>query len=713
MKKISFIVVLLLSFTAQSQNITFPDANFKAKLLQNYGVDSNQDNEISIAEANVYSDGLTLSNANIVSLSGIEHFTNVSRINCSYNQITSINLSGMVELSSFDCTRNQLTSLTLSNLPRLRHINCYYSQLNTISISNLPALTDLFCEHNQLTSLDIVNCPNLLTIHCYTNNLTSLNVSNMPRLTDLNCGDNQLTELDCSNLPRLTNLACYSNLLTSLLIKNGSNEYGLVFHGNPNLRYICADEGQVPEIQNYLSMSGIVNCHVNSYCTFEPGGAFYIVQGDTKYDYDNNGYSTNDIVVPNVKFNITNGAVSGSVYSNGSGNYAITPVLENPSFFTISPASINVAFPAQASPFTQNFCVTAIGLHPDLEITLLPLDWAIPGFDATYKLVYKNKGNTTQSGAVNLTFNDAALDLITANPAVATQLENNLSWTFTDLHPFETREIIFTVNINSPMETPAVNGADVLTYTATITSPAIDDMPNDNTFTLNQTVFNSYDPNDKTCLEGNTITPDKVGEYVHYMIRFENTGTFPAQNIVVKDMIDTAKFDSSTLVPIKGSHPFVTNISAGNKVEFIFENINLPFDDATNEGYVAFKIKTLPSLTNGDTFSNTANIYFDYNFPIVTNTATTTIQSLSNQDFEFSNYVVVVPNPVHDVFNIRTKATININTISIYNTLGQLIMVVPNAKETKTINVSNLKSGNYFIKIDSDKGTSNAKFVKM
>jgi hypothetical protein len=101
------------------------------------------------------------------------------------------------------------------------------------------------------------------------------------------------------------------------------------------------------------------------------------------------------------------------------------------------------------------------------------------------------------------------------------------------------------------------------------------------------------------------------------MIRFENKGTAEAQNVVVKDMIDTSKFDVSSLVVTQGSHPFVTRITETNKVEFIFENINLPFDDATNDGYVAFKIKTKPSLVVGDSFSNTASIYFDYNFPIV------------------------------------------------------------------------------------------------
>ena len=196
------------------------------------------------------------------------------------------------------------------------------------------------------------------------------------------------------------------------------------------------------------------------------------------------------------------------------------------------------------------------------------------------------------------------------------------------------------------------------------------------------------------------------------MIRFENTGTANAQNIVVKDMIDTTKFDVNSLIPISGSHPFVTRITNINKVEFIFENIQLPFDDANNDGYVAFKIKTKPNLVLGNTFSNTASIYFDYNFPIVTNTATTTVSNvLANQDFKFDNYISINPNPANDILNVTSK-DIEVSSISIYNNLGQLVQVIPNAKETKTIDVSQLKSGNYFIKVVSDKGMSSSKFIK-
>jgi len=202
-----------------------------------------------------------------------------------------------------------------------------------------------------------------------------------------------------------------------------------------------------------------------------------------------------------------------------------------------------------------------------------------------------------------------------------------------------------------------------------------------------------------------------VGKDLHYMIRFENTGTAEAVNIVVRDMIDTNKFDISSLVPWNGSHPFASR-TTGNKVEFIFENINLPFDDAHNDGYVMFKIKTKPTLVLGDTFSNTAGIYFDYNFPVITNTATATVALLANQDFEFNSFFSIAPNPATAVLNISKKGGIVISSVSIYNMLGQLALVIPDATDISAVDVSNLKTGNYFIRITSDKGTSNAKFIK-
>lgn len=710
---------------------------------------------------------------------------NLKELNCSYNVLTSLNVIGLANLRTLNCNYNLLTSLNGTGLKGLELLACSNNKLGSLNVMGLTNLQFCFCRSNALTSLDVTSLVNLKTLYCEDNSLPSLDVSTLVNLESLDCENNKiadldirgsiglkflscgfnqlksliisglinLTDLDCSynklrsldlhNLPSLEVLRCSENNITSLntndlkslrsldcagnqleflFLKNGrllSSAFD--FRDNPHLKYMCVNESQLSSIQSQVNSYGYTYCQVNTYCSFNPGGSFYKLEGNSKCDLDFNGCGLSDDKISNFNFSITDGINNGNIISNITGNYSIpvqagthtiTPVLENPTYFNISPTAVNVTFPTQTSPFVQDFCITPNGVRPDLEVTLLPLQPARPGFDAKYKLVYKNKGNTIQSGLVNLSFNAAVLDLVVANPITTNQSTNTLSWNFNTLQPFETREITFAMNVNSPMEIPAVNNGDILNFTTTITSSATEETPLDNTFTFNQTVVGSYDPNDKTCLEGAVITPALIGQYVHYLIRFENTGTFAAENVVIKDMIDLSKFDVSTLIPTSASHSYITKISDGNKVEFIFEKINLPFDDANNDGYIAFKIKTKPTLVVNDSFTNEANIYFDYNFPILTNKATSTFKTLGTQDFDFARYFTVYPNPAKSDLNITAKETINVKSISIYNTLGQLVLVVTNADKVSKINVSSLSAGNYFVQIKTDKGGSSARFIK-
>ena len=445
----------------------------------------------------------------------------------------------------------------------------------------------------------------------------------------------------------------------------------------------------------------------------------YTIQGNIHYDSNNNGCDASDISMPNQKINFTNGSNTGNLFANETGFYSyydvqvgnnvFTPILQNPSYFTVTPPSASATFPTANNLYVQDFCITANGVHNDLEITILPIAPARPGFDAFYKIIYKNKGTTTQNGSISLGFDDSVMDFILSNPTLSSQVPNTLNWNFSNLLPFESREINFSFNLNSPVETPPVNGGSLLIYTANI-SGATDETPSDNTLTFTQTVVNSFDPNDKTCLEGTSITPSMVGKYLNYVIRFENTGTANAEFVVIRDEIDMSKFDITSLVPTGSSHSFTTKILNTNKVEFIFENINLPFDDANNDGFIAFKIKTKPTLVIGNAISNTASIFFDYNFPIVTNTYTTTIQTLGKQDFEFNSVFTMSPVPAKNNLTITAKQDVIISSLNIYNTLGQLIQVITNPSQT--IDVSSLTTGSYFIKIVSDKGTAISKFIK-
>ncbi|WP_298140223.1 T9SS type A sorting domain-containing protein [Flavobacterium sp.] len=824
MKKIYLLFFLSFINFFQAQIVNIPDANFKAKLLSstypvastqtpdNNGnvitynaIDTNGDGEIQVSEASLIK-YLNVCCSEILSLEGILSFSNLESLNCSGNQINTLdvsglnnlrhlfcagsqlsllNLSGLSNLKSLSCINNSLTSLDVSsltnlsslscsnnslttlnlvglininyincqfnqisslvldnNLYYLQFLNCYNNQLTSLTLNNIPHLAKIECQNNLLTSLNLnnlpllqilysqnnllsnlvlVDLPSLESVNCSNNLLNNLEVENLPSLEGIRCYNNSLTELDVSDLSSLFFLFCNDNQLTTLFLKNGIYLSSLLnFNNNPNLEYICADDFNVELVQSKINTYGYsATCHVNSYCSSTPSGTYYTIQGNNKLDNNSNGCDELDGFYPNLKFSITDGTNSGTLIANASGNYSIsvqagthtiTPQFENPTYFTSIPSSLTVSFPATASPFVQDFCITPNGIHHDFEVVILPIIPARPGINATYKIKYKNKGNLIETATLVFNFDDAVLDYVSSTLTPATAITGSLSWNIGSIIPFQSGEFEVTLNVNSPMETPAVNGGDILSYSAIINGLFTDETPIDNTANLNQTVVNAYDPNDKTCLEGTTINPTMIGEYVHYQIRFENTGTYSAENIVVKDMIDTTKFDISTLQITDTSHGCVTRITNPNKVEFIFENINLPFDDATNDGYVVFKIKTKPTLTVGSTISNLANIYFDYNFPIVTNTATSTFQTLASNQFNLDNYISLSPNPAKDILNINVQDEANIKSIAIYNMLGQLVQIITNP--TNSINISDLKTGNYIIKLHTEKGEVCKKFIK-
>jgi len=795
MKQFYIVATCVAALSANAQIINFPDANFKAKLLEpgvayaqsfaSITIDANGDGEIQVSEVQaVY--GLNVSSANISDLTGIANFSSLKEFTCDYNQLTSLVIPAPISLSRLSAAHNALTVFNVQMDAINEGLNLSYNQLTTLTIPDASYFDQTDLSHNNLSSLSIGTAYfDYFSING--NNLASLQISGTATAYfTADFRDNQFSLLDLTHVNFNNEAYVYlgnniqdrvvfggqqpgtieyssnntfldlgnfdvtgscepeyqGNLfilnspnLQYVILKNGfahdvvtCNEGGNIFNipalnldvsNCPNLSFFCVDEAERASIAAGVASLGLQDqIEVNSYCTFTPGGTFYTITGATHFDHDGNGCAAGDNTVPFQQFNITNGAEYGSIAANSSGNYAIevgagthsiAPVFEMPTYFTVSPASATADFPSDASPLTQNFCVSAIGVHPDLEISMVPLAETLPGMEDRFKIVCRNKGNQAQPCTATLVYDDAVLDLVSSNPAITSQATNSLTWDFGNLQPFERREILLILHINAPSDTPPVNAGDILHFDVSATGTLPDEMPDDNLFALDQTMINSLDPNEKTCLEGNAITPEKVGNYVHYVIRFENTGTANAQNIVVKDMIDPAKFDVSTLVPLSGSAPFTTRFADGGKVEFVFQNINLAFDDAGNDGYVAFKIKTKPNLVVGDTFSNSASIYFDYNFPVVTNTATTTIQLLGTPDFDFSDHFTVYPNPVKNVLNIFAKDGMEIKSSSVYNISGQLLMSFTG---NGALEVSSLQPGNYFLKVYTDSGAAVSKFVK-
>ena len=128
---------------------------------------------------------------------------------------------------------------------------------------------------------------------------------------------------------------------------------------------------------------------------------------------------------------------------------------------------------------------------------------------------------------------------------------------------------------------------------------------------------------------------------------------------------------------------------------------------------MVFKIKTLDTLVLNDTFENEAEIYFDFNFPIITNVAQTTVATLSTDEFALANSsIVLYPNPTTNVLHLESQQAIK--QISIYDISGRQIkdIAVIGLKMNLDISTETLSAGTYFVKIKTINGALVKKFIK-
>ncbi|MFT3795361.1 leucine-rich repeat domain-containing protein [Flavobacterium sp.] len=700
-------------------------------------------------------------NLSLLNVSGLSHLADLA---CSGNELTALNVSGLGSLKNLTCFENNLGSLNLTGLSNLETLICYDNGLTAMAVGSLPKLKNLNIEQNQLTgNLDLTDCPLLESVRVAGNQITGLDVSGLQHLVTINASDiflgngllqtinasgctslyviyadsnmltevnvtgciglyavyashNQLTAFDVSDSPNLEAVYLGDNQLERVYMKNGGQEY-VDFAANPNLAFVCADESEIAGIQNAFNSQQLTAAVVNSYCSFAPGGDYNTLTGTVSFDENGNGCGGNDPGFSNVRIKVQTDFGNSIVFSEPNGVYNFytpfdpaiiaTVQLENPAYFNIMPPSAVVNFSGTNTTLNQSFCISPNGVYHDMEVLVVPIDQPRPGFDAHYKIIFKNKGNQLATGTVNFTFNDAIFDLVGSSPNASNQSSGLLQYDYSGIFPFETRTVLVTLNLNGPMEIPAVNLGDVVDIGAVVTAPDVTDaLPEDNTALLHQTVVGSFDPNDKHCLEGTTVNPSQIGQYLHYVINFENTGSAAAENIVVKDVIDQTKFDIESLQLVSASHENTTRI-AGNKVEFIFEGIHLAPE---GKGHVVFKIKTKSDLAVNSSVSNKADIFFDYNFPVITEPAVTTFTLLGTEKFTADASIRIFPNPVRDI--VKVKADGNIQSVTVYDAQGRLLQTqISDAAET-AVNFQGYSAGIYYLKVGTASGQVTQSIVK-
>ena len=379
---------------------------------------------------------------------------------------------------------------------------------------------------------------------------------------------------------------------------------------------------------------------------------------------------------------------------NITGNFLIEPV-NNGNLIAI-PSSINLTIDSTTNSYLNNdFCLTSNTTGIDVSAQLVSQTLARPGFNADYELIYMNHGNvTTGNESIVLNFDATKMTFLSASITPSSVTSNSITWTYSNLTPLEIRSITMSFNIFTP---PTVNSGEILNFTGNIT-PAVDFDPTNNNINLSQPVVNAYDPNDVLCIQGDQITPAQVGDELTYRIRFQNTGTASAVNIIVKTVLDS-ELDWSTFEPLTASHAYTTSIINGNELTYTFNNINLE-DSTTNEpashGWIFYRIKSSTTASVGDDFEATANIFFDYNLPITTNTYNTVIYDpLSINDQPTEGIVALYPNPVTNYITINT---LHDTSYSLFDLSGKLLRYDRLSSGLNEVDLSQLSNGLYILK---------------
>lgn len=479
-----------------------------------------------------------------------------------------------------------------------------------------------------------------------------------------------------------------------------------------------------PETEYFIYVRLVFDDDTNSNWS-EPGsvtmGSGNTITGTVRLNSDGNGDCSGeqDYNMPGAALLVTiEDGQPFVIFTDEEGQYMIDDIADGEGIaVTIQPiipqlgpfeaTILSVDFPAESNPVSNICLALPEEINNDVEVFVAPLSNAQAGFYSTYSVMVQNNAPVVATGVTfTLDYDNGHVALISANQPYTETDSNTIAVNLGTIAPFATTSVTFEFHILPP---PTNLGGEVLVYTAAVSMDGTDTEIENNVYSLNHIVVNSFDPNDITVHEGSFVHIDQADEYLHYTIRFQNTGTAPAVNIRVENELD-ANLDWDTFDPIAASHYYRVTRYDGNQLEFMFPNIFLP-DSTSNEpgshGFITYRIKPKADIAINDVVSSTAGIYFDFNAPVITNTATTTfgVLSLSGND---EKHVSIYPNPVTDELHIAVSQGV-LQHIEIYDLNGRLCHT---AGGQDIVNAQQLSPGLYILKVHTDTGTSSFRLIK-
>jgi len=428
-------------------------------------------------------------------------------------------------------------------------------------------------------------------------------------------------------------------------------------------------------ISGNVIVDSIYNCAIDANEEPIAGEVVYINPGGYLANTDNAGHFTADLPF-------------GTYQIASAGNNLMSPVCSQSGIVLNS-----------TTPVVNNVVLTdTVIVSHDGEVQLAM--WAIrPGFSHYENIhVRNNSYRDSINPVVNLTYDPTLILTNASYPyTVISASEIQFQLPYIQRHQSYNIALEFYVPAN-----PLLIGL-TMTSMATLSGVTADQIATNNTSTISRVVSGSYDPNEiiaKPGIEQNNYFFMDIDSMINYTIYFQNTGTDTAFNIMIEDSLDEHLI-ASTFSFLGSSHPCHYSLSGQHTLRFYLDNILLP-DSNVNEkeshGFVKYSIR--PELylpINPYQISNMANIYFDFNPAVATNTVVTNMVVSVGIDEKRTVDFKLQPNPVQERLELVTKDNVNIESILIRDISGRVVVNIRN--RDKFVDVSSLAAGMYTMQI--------------
>ncbi|MCB9316487.1 MAG: hypothetical protein H6569_10140 [Lewinellaceae bacterium] len=425
---------------------------------------------------------------------------------------------------------------------------------------------------------------------------------------------------------------------------------------------------------------------------------------------DNCLYDLNESLVPFTAVTASgNGDYSSFSAFNGdfiisvpNGDYNLNVKAPNALFepcFNDVPVSLN----GPNDSITADLPLTIVASCPYLSVNLTtPVLRRC--FNVVYQVFYKNEGSAPAPDAyVEITL-DSFFIFHTSSVPVASQ--NGLVYRFDlgTLEPGQSGSITLSIKISCDATLGQTHCMSAHIFPDQLCLPNLTDRTQYSECREN---IGSFDPNDKRAFVDGREEPGYVlpNTEIEYLIRFQNTGTDTAFQVVIEDRLSTL-LNLSSLRLIGASHPFTLELRDQRLLRFVFNNIMLPdsnINEAASHGFIKFSIAQMPDLPLGALIQNGASIFFDFNDPVRTNNSKLIVGTVHQTPEAYRLYQISAwPNPFENTLtvSITGPSLPGPATLRLFDALGRQRVVETFSGESHTFERGELEAGLYYFVLE-------------